>query len=272
MSLPTAWTLVPITGTFSDRAGNPCDGRVSFSSRQAVVIAGVVVVPKSISVYLVNGSIPAGFQLPSTNDPDLNLTGWAYTVKESFPGGRDEYAIFVEHDSDGIDLATAAPVVPPPELVSTQGPAGLSAYQVAVKNGFSGTEQEWLDSLHGGGGGDVSLEGVNVWTKNQTVAAVALSTGPSIAVDASQSNNFRLFLDISATLENPTNLTDGMVLNFHIKQAAPGAHTLTFGSKFKFPGGIVPDPSTDVGSIDLMSCYYDGADDTLCCNLSKGFA
>lgn len=29
-----------------------------------------------------------------------------------------------------------------------QGEPGLSAYQVAVKNGFSGTEQEWLDSLH----------------------------------------------------------------------------------------------------------------------------
>jgi len=28
---------------------------------------------------------------------------------------------------------------------------GLSAYQVAVKNGFVGTEQEWLDSLTVGG-------------------------------------------------------------------------------------------------------------------------
>jgi len=27
---------------------------------------------------------------------------------------------------------------------------GLSAYEVAVKNGFVGTEQEWLDSLKGG--------------------------------------------------------------------------------------------------------------------------
>jgi hypothetical protein len=28
-----------------------------------------------------------------------------------------------------------------------QGPLGLSAYQVALDNGFTGTEQEWLDSL-----------------------------------------------------------------------------------------------------------------------------
>ena len=115
---------MPITGTFTDRAGNACVGRVTFSSRQVVVIDGVVVVPKSIATPLVNGSIPAGFTLPATNDPDLNLTGWAYTVKEAFPSGRDEYAIFVEHDAVSIDLATVAPVVPPPELVSTRGPKG----------------------------------------------------------------------------------------------------------------------------------------------------
>lgn len=29
------------------------------------------------------------------------------------------------------------------------GVNGLSAYEIAVSNGFEGTEQEWLDSLHG---------------------------------------------------------------------------------------------------------------------------
>lgn len=33
----------------------------------------------------------------------------------------------------------------------TQGPSGLSAYGVAVKNGFEGTEEEWLASLVGTG-------------------------------------------------------------------------------------------------------------------------
>jgi len=33
--------------------------------------------------------------------------------------------------------------------ISSAGVQGLSAYQVAVKNGFVGTEQEWLDSLNG---------------------------------------------------------------------------------------------------------------------------
>lgn len=35
----------------------------------------------------------------------------------------------------------------------------LSAYAIAVKNGFSGTEQEWLESLRGGKGSGVATIG-----------------------------------------------------------------------------------------------------------------
>jgi hypothetical protein len=40
-----------------------------------------------------------------------------------------------------------------------QGPAGASAYEVALANGFVGTEQEWLDSLVGPQGEPGSGEG-----------------------------------------------------------------------------------------------------------------
>lgn len=37
---------------------------------------------------------------------------------------------------------------------------GMSAYESAVKNGFKGTEQEWLASLKGEAGGVASVNGV----------------------------------------------------------------------------------------------------------------
>lgn len=48
---------------------------------------------------------------------------------------------------DGVDGADGAP-----------GAAGLSAYQIAVEHGFSGTEAEWLESLQGAGGVEVDYE------------------------------------------------------------------------------------------------------------------
>lgn len=50
------------------------------------------------------------------------------------------------------DLEIISQTAPPPRpTVSTEtnGSDGLSAYQIAVNNGFSGSETEWLDSLKG---------------------------------------------------------------------------------------------------------------------------
>ena len=38
---------------------------------------------------------------------------------------------------------------------------GESAYNIAVKNGFVGTEQEWLNSLKG----DSPVKGIDYWTE-----------------------------------------------------------------------------------------------------------
>lgn len=38
------------------------------------------------------------------------------------------------------------------------GEPGASAYDIAVQNGFVGTEQEWLDSLSGGTGGGFNFD------------------------------------------------------------------------------------------------------------------
>lgn len=49
----------------------------------------------------------------------------------------------------------------PPGPPGPQGPQGLSAYEVAVENGFVGTEEEWLASLvgpPGESGGSGNLE------------------------------------------------------------------------------------------------------------------
>ena len=123
MPIPATWQQIPITGTYVGFDGQPVVGYIEFNSAQYNVISATTIVPQRKIVELVNGSIPAGFTLGSTNDPDLSITGWAYTVTELFENGR-EYAIFVPYNAASVDMATAAPVVPPPALVSLIGPPG----------------------------------------------------------------------------------------------------------------------------------------------------
>ncbi|MCH5147430.1 MAG: collagen-like protein, partial [Clostridiales bacterium] len=46
------------------------------------------------------------------------------------------------------------------------GAAGKSAYEIAVDNGFQGTEQEWLDSLKGSSSGSQGKSAYDIWLEN----------------------------------------------------------------------------------------------------------
>jgi hypothetical protein len=64
-----------------------------------------------------------------------------------------------------------------PKVITTgRGLPGLSAYQVAVVNGFIGTEQEWLDSLQGSGGG-TTVRGLQGYRGGQPTANEVISAG-----------------------------------------------------------------------------------------------
>lgn len=44
------------------------------------------------------------------------------------------------------------------KLLDVQGPRGYSAYEIAVRNGFNGSEAEWLESLKGDDGYDLAVQ------------------------------------------------------------------------------------------------------------------
>lgn len=67
------------------------------------------------------------------------------------------------------------------DFVALKGDDGLSAYQVALNNGFKGTEQEWLDSLKGEDGKD-GIDGKDGQTYDDTeiisrIAALESASG-----------------------------------------------------------------------------------------------
>lgn len=52
-------------------------------------------------------------------------------------------------------------------LTSCMAPSGESAYDIAVRNGFKGTEKEWLESLKGEDGLSLSIENLYEAAKNE---------------------------------------------------------------------------------------------------------
>lgn len=115
------------------------------------------------------------------------------------------------------------------------------------------------------------LTGGNTLTGAQTVAFVALTDAATIATDAALSNHFSVTLGGNRTLANPTNMRDGGIYNWRIKQDGTGSRTLAYGSKFKWPGGTAPTLSTAGGRIDRITGQYHAADDVLECAFTADF-
>lgn len=88
-------------------------------------------------------------------------------------------------------------------------------------------------------------------------AVVNLTDGPTIAVDASLGNDFRLTIAGDRTMGNPANPTDGQQIIFQITQGSSGSNTLSWGSGYEFSTGL-PQPalSTAAGEIDLLGFIY----------------
>lgn len=154
MSYPSGWDLVNITGTYIARDGTPCTGSVTLSSPQLVLRSGTIVTAADIVFDLVNGTFSG--QIPATDDPNANPSGWTYTVTENVPGGRQGYQIVAPHTSPGIDLSTVVPVTMPQPptygfpyvtLAQLAGTAvGDGAYLIGYQNTGAGSASRTVQS------------------------------------------------------------------------------------------------------------------------------
>lgn len=120
--------------------------------------------------------------------------------------------------------------------------------------------------------GDVAAVVAKIKAAFSLPGVTTLIDAPTINVDASVRSTFRVRLGGNRVLANPTGLKNGQVLNFRISQDDMGTRGLTYGTKYKFPGGIVPVLTATPNASDFMSSQYDSADDILFCVMSKGFA
>jgi hypothetical protein len=91
-------------------------------------------------------------------------------------------------------------------------------------------------------------------------AVVALTDAPTIAVDASQGNDFRVTLAASRTMATPSNPTDGQQVIFQVTQGSGGSAAVTWGAGYEFSDSL-PEPtlSATAGDTDLLGFIYNSA-------------
>jgi hypothetical protein len=83
----------------------------------------------------------------------------------------------------------------------------------------------------------------------------ALADGATITPDFGVANNFSVTLGGSRTLASPSNVIAGQSGVIVITQDATGNRTLTYGSNWKFAGGVDPTLTTTANAVDVLTYY-----------------
>lgn len=98
---------------------------------------------------------------------------------------------------------------------------GLSAYEVAVENGFVGTEEEWLASLKGPKG-DPSSADINL---SGSVITVTNNAGEASSIDLLASTDERVQIAVTTSVEGAS--VSGLVINAYFNDSATPTKTAT---------------------------------------------
>ncbi|MFI2037616.1 collagen-like protein [Streptomyces bottropensis] len=205
--LPDGIPTVLVTGRFLTPAGQPLAGQVVFRAPGMVTFGEFDVILGGPVTAPLDATGAFEVELPATDAPGMNPTGWSYSVAEQLAGVAMNrvYQVLLPADDPEVDLADIAPTDPTtPTYVAVRGD---SAYEVAVKAGFVGTVAQWLASLVGAQGprgntgatgpagpqgvkgdtgaqGPTGAPGVVQSVNGQSVAAVVLDAGDVGAVAA----------------------------------------------------------------------------------------
>lgn len=166
-----------------------------------------------------------GVVLVATDNPNLNPVGWTWSVSYRLTlGGRQvtspsTHPINVPENSTQ-DLTLVGPVSASGGTSITRGE---SAYDVAVRNGFVGTEAQWLTTMRGRDGSnvlptsqaiyeEVSFDGTptNTYVKSLVGTGTGGGSGPSVPattefVEDSANAGFYLLTTEASVTEDPTN-------------------------------------------------------------------
>lgn len=103
----------------------------------------------------------------------------------------------------------------------------------------------------------VRKDTVFVMSAGVSTTPVTLTPAASVTPDCDAGNYFKLAPNQNFTLENPTNAPSGAAtIQIQITQDTT-ARTISFGTKWKWAGGIAGTLSTGSGDIDLITATYD---------------
>ena len=129
-----------------------------------------------------------------------------------------------------------------------------SAYDIAVKNGFIGTEKEWLQSLHGADGKDgkdLTMDDVYNWAKEQGFEGDYQDFLKSLGIDAIEDNDTKT---IAKNITSSVNINCGFT-ETHTERVGLTTKTTTYVAA-SGGSGVVYSINRNAGTAIIITNYH----------------
>lgn len=149
--------------------------------------------------------------------------------------------------------------------IYSKGDTGLTAYEVAVKDGFVGTEKEWLQSLVGGKGNDgnnATINGVNTLTIKEGENVKVTQLGSELTISSEINEMVRAEIAGKADRHKITEITVNAPVLFTSEQVVVNNDTITIVNhglkekdlvEFNTTNGVLPIPTSILVDDD---CFF----------------
>lgn len=231
----------------------------------------------------------SNIRTPTSKGAALNVTEAVNTWRRTTQTKAGNYTLAYMDNRDSIDFTAAATITIP--VISTLiALCETGDFEITLNN-LSGVQctitcASVTDTIAGSvsdyilnssqsitlkvnytANGMIITSGANSGTITYT--PIALTDGATISTNAALGNIFTVTLAGNRTLANPTGLISNQPVVYHITQDGSGSRLLSFGSNFKFPGGVAVILSTAPGAKDTITCLWDGT--ILRCSIVKAY-
>ncbi len=140
-------------------------------------------------------------------------------------------------------------------LTACQKETVINAYDIAVKNGFIGTEQEWLQSLHGADGDDgkdLKIEDIYAWAKEQGFDGTYQEFLQSLGLEVNEDNNTETIAkNITSTVEICCGFTRTVT-----ETVGWGQTKSTTYASASAGSGVIYDINRNAGTATIITNYH----------------
>lgn len=105
---------------------------------------------------------------------------------------------------------------------------------------------------------DLFKSTVNSYSSQQFFESKSLVDSANISWNLDTNQVVNVTLGGNRILDNPSNMKNGATYILRVIQDGAGSRSLSFGSAYKWAGGVAPTLSTGSGAVDIITFISDG--------------